>query len=470
MNLNLWPLGFCLIAFSGCHDCSTTSGSADAPAAPLPVPPPAWGAAEQVAGTIVSPGAYSPDVATDSKGNAIVVWFEGVDVFNGFASIPMSREVWANRFTVGVGWSGPVKIIDGTWVLEPKVAMDEEGNALVLASGQFGNGWELVAVRYDPQSGWQEQDVLSVQGAFRPAMTSGGDAIIAWLENTGQYPMGISEVWAGRYVAGAGLQGAQRIGPADGYALTASIAATPDGTAMVVWPEYDGTRTDLWAARFDGTAWDSPESIEPAGGFNAGNPLTSDLPPVVLDGDGNAFAARVQEDEAFAAQNTRSSIWVNRFVPGTGWGNPIKLDTVVSTVARNPTLAVNADGTALVAWDEPDGPSALYPTRIWTSRFTPQAGWIGPVSLELGWSPRAGMDPDGRAVVLYMDFSQVMVDWSVWAIHHKPATGWGEAVQIDGALVDGFSQVVAVSPKGMITVAWQQPLVGGFSVCANRFD
>ena len=126
------------------------------------------------------------------------------------------------------------------------------------------------------------------------------------------------------------------------------------GNAIAVWHQSDGTRYNIWANRYvPGTGWGTAALIETDDSGDANNPQ------VAMDADGNAIAVWVQDD------GTRSNIWANRYVPGTGWGTAALIETDDSWVWDNPQVAVDAGGNAIAVWEQWDG------TRfnIWANRF-----------------------------------------------------------------------------------------------------
>ncbi|MFK5913636.1 MAG: Ig-like domain-containing protein [Woeseiaceae bacterium] len=86
-----------------------------------------------------------------------------------------------------------------------------------------------------------------------------------------------------------------------GTAVRPQIAFDSSGKAMAVWYQYDGTRFNIWANRFNGTTWGAAELIETD---NAGSAST---PQIAFDSSGNAMAVWRQSD------GTRNNIWANRF-------------------------------------------------------------------------------------------------------------------------------------------------------------
>ena len=78
-----------------------------------------------------------------------------------------------------------------------------------------------------------------------------------------------------------------------------------------------------------------------------------------MDGNGNALAVWYQSD------GTHDSIWANRYVVGTGWGNATLIETDNAGDGAPPQIAMDGDGNALAVWLQSDG------TRynVWANRF-----------------------------------------------------------------------------------------------------
>jgi len=86
-----------------------------------------------------------------------------------------------------------------------------------------------------------------------------------------------------------------------GDAYDPQIAIDPDGNAIAIWRQSDGSHINIYTNYFDGTAWDTAELIETD---NTGNAST---PQIAIDADGNAIAVWSQDDGSL------SSIYANRF-------------------------------------------------------------------------------------------------------------------------------------------------------------
>ena len=81
------------------------------------------------------------------------------------------------------------------------------------------------------------------------------------------------------------------------------VAVDPEGNAIAVWYQYDGALDHVWSNRYEAGsgAWGTAGKIETDNTYNA------QYPQVVLDVEGNAIAVWHQWD------GTRWNVWANRF-------------------------------------------------------------------------------------------------------------------------------------------------------------
>src|SRR3972149_4464477 len=99
-----------------------------------------------------------------------------------------------------------------------------------------------------------------------------------------------------------------------------------------------------------GVAWGTPVYVETDDAGNAA------YPQVDADTAGNAVAVWHQSD------GTRTNIWSNRYAVGTSWGAETLVEIDVAS-ARNPQVALDADGNAMAVWSS--GPVG----SIWANRY-----------------------------------------------------------------------------------------------------
>lgn len=80
------------------------------------------------------------------------------------------------------------------------------------------------------------------------------------------------------------------------------VAFDTAGNALAVWTQGDGTRYNIWANRYTaGSGWGTAQLIETDNASDAGNPQ------IAIDTAGNALAVWEQFD------GTRYNIWANRY-------------------------------------------------------------------------------------------------------------------------------------------------------------
>jgi hypothetical protein len=93
-----------------------------------------WGSAQLI--ETDAGWALGPQIAFDSNGNAIAVWQQ----YDG-----TRYNIWANRYTAGSGW-GSAQLIetDAGWAGDPQIAFDSNGNAIAVwyqSDGARNNIW-----------------------------------------------------------------------------------------------------------------------------------------------------------------------------------------------------------------------------------------------------------------------------------------------------------------------------------------
>jgi hypothetical protein len=89
---------------------------------------------------------FSPQVAVDAAGNALVVW----RAYNRWTRVG----AWASEYSIGEGWDAPVQIDWALWsVNPPRIGVDDEGNGVVIWSESSASGSGVFANHYEPGLG-----------------------------------------------------------------------------------------------------------------------------------------------------------------------------------------------------------------------------------------------------------------------------------------------------------------------------
>jgi hypothetical protein len=277
-----------------------------------------------------------PQVAFDSNGNAIAVWAQRNDPNNNVS-------IYANRFN-GTNW-GTAELIetgDAGNAGTPQVAVDSNGNAIAVWRQYDGTKNNIYANRFNGTA-WGTAELIETGdsgNAFDPqvALDSNGNAIAVWYQDDGT----INNIYANRF-NGTNWGTAELIETNTGYATSAQVAVDSNGNSIAVWIQRDSANNfSTYANRFNGTDWGTAELIETG---DAGNALD---PQVAVDSNGNAIAVWHQYD------GTKNNIYANRF-NGTAWGTAELIETGDAGNAFYPQVALDSNGNAIAVWHQDDG-------------------------------------------------------------------------------------------------------------------
>ena len=107
-----------------------------------------WGTATQIQPD-ASYGNTAPMVVADGLGRATVIWAASVD------GTGLARDLWANRYVPGAGWTGPTRIeTDPGDVVGALPQVDTAGRVTVFWRQRDGGALRVRSNRYDPATGW----------------------------------------------------------------------------------------------------------------------------------------------------------------------------------------------------------------------------------------------------------------------------------------------------------------------------
>jgi uncharacterized membrane-anchored protein len=348
-----------------------------------------WGTAELI--ETDAGDARNPQVAADSSGNAVAVWFQNDGTrFN----------IWSNRYTVATGRWGTAELIQDNAgnAYHPQVAVDSSGNTVAVWYQYDGTSYRNIwSNRYTAATGtWGTAELIetdNAEDAYYPqvAVDSSGNAVVVWYQYNGTR----NNIWSNRYTAVAGTWGTAELIETDnaGSARDPQVAVDSSGNAVAVWYQYDGTRTNISSNRYTASAgsWGTAELIEMD---NAG-PAYS--PQVAVDSSGNAVVVWYQFD------GTSDNIWSNRYTAATGTWETAELIETDAWDAYDPQVAVDSFGNAVAVWQQSDG------TRysIWSNRYTAPTGtWETAELIETdnagdARNPQVAVDSSGNAVAVW---------------------------------------------------------------------
>jgi len=381
-----------------------------------------WGVAEPI-----HDDGTAPEVAVDPAGNAVAVWSQP----GGISS---------SRYTPGGEWGAPETISGSSQALDTAtVAMDADGNAVAV--------WSQFFVR---------SNIFCEASGPQIAMSVNGSAFAVWAQFDGTR----EDVWSSRYTRGEGWRFPERIETNSASRVSGpQVAVDPNGNAVAVWAHSDGTRYDIWSNRYTpSSGWGSTaRRIETD---NAGDALE---PQLAVDTEGNAAVVWTQFD------GMTFDVWSNRYTLGTGWGTPERIENEDKGDASNPHIGVDAHGTAVAVWAQFDGKR-----DIWSNRYTPGTGWGAAERIEandLGDArePRIAVDPNGSAVVVWKQPDGT--GEKIWSNRYTPSTGWGGAQRIDSDDTSTRTGArVAIDANGNAVAVWSVFSSSRAGIWFNRLE
>ncbi len=398
--------------------------------------------------------AQGPSIAMDNNGNAIIVWeqFDGSDV-----------QIFKSEYRNGV-WVHPISLsnnisLAGGHAFVPRVAMDDNGNAIIVWRQNVGTEWHIFKSEY--RNGvWTHpgslNDHISPDGQIcydsRVAMDNNGNALIVWHEkDDANYQIFKSEYRNGTWTHPASFS--DNISPGDQDARHSQVAMDNNGNALIVWEQNNGTDWQIFKSEYSGGAWTHPallkDSISPKG-------EDAHEPQVAMDDNGAALIVWSQFD------GSRNQIFMSEY-RGHDWTHPASLSDKISPDGQNaetPQVAVNNAGKAIIVWSQSDGTAM----QIFKSEYG-KLGWSHPVTLSNNISPdgrnaiapQASMDNSGNIIVVW--YQDDGFNSQVFVSEYRNST-WTHPVSLhDNISPDGLDVEearAAMDDRGNAVIVWSQ--------------
>jgi hypothetical protein len=341
-----------------------------------------------------------------------------------------------------------------------QIAFDGHGNAMAVWSSYDGISYNICVVKFVPGLGWGEiHEMLTDNPAvvYSPqiAINEDGHAVVVWSNFDGVR----SVIWANTYVPGSGWGAAICIEANDNasYAETPKVAIDTYGNAIVLWRRYDLSQRSIWANRFEpGAGWLTPTLIE-------SNTLgDTESPQIAMHSNGCAMAVWRR------CNGKQTDIWINDYTLNMGWGTARPLNARSVGDAYEPQIAISDSGSAIVVWRQSDGTGH----KVWFSRYTHDTKWDASQAIEIdhtwqAFEPQIAMHRSGSAIAVWCK-SNIGIS-SVWASSYTPNTGWSIAQMISGDSNANKAQI-RISANGTAMAIWHQADEKAHVICANRFE
>jgi hypothetical protein len=357
------------------------------------------------------------------------------------------------------GVAGLIETNDDGLAFGSQIAINADGNAIAVWSHLITAN-SIVANRYVSGAGWVGTQLLETDDAgaasqVQIAINADGNAIAVWRQMTNTK----NSILANRYISGTGWAGAELLETDDaGGAATPQIAMGADGNAIAIWRQVTNTKYSILANRYvSSTGWAGAELLE------TDDTGIAESPQIAIDGNGNAIAVWRQ------ITNTVDSIFANRYISGTGWGNAELLETDDTYAVYDPQIGVGADGNAIAVWYQNDGIG----TSIWANRYVSSTGWAGPELLETDDTdaaeyPQIAIGADGNAIAIWRQITNTQ--YSIFVNHYISSTGWAgpELLETDDTGAAEYPQLT-IGADGNAIAVWAQITSTAYSIFASRY-
>jgi hypothetical protein len=382
-------------------------------------------------------------LAVAAGGRAALVWTKLAD--------GNKTEIWASRFAPGSNWTGATLIsqsLGGPHHSRPEVALNDEGPIVsvwyhydqVATAAHVDGSWSTtraIANGYKPSlaltptggayatlQGTPSNDLIL--HAFTPGQMGGSTATLAAdapvtmhearLSLFGDVPIALWEGAAGHNEIWARIRGEEPdlVSNEDVEGRTARLAVEPGAnSAVAVWEQIDPGWTNIWAARMprDGV-FGEPVQVST-------DSTDATQPSIAVDQKGRALAVWEQAD------GSTTKIMAASLEAESGWTPPVQVSSDGGGTARQPVVAMEAGGHAIVVWTQAD---AADPAKVdaWVARYVAGEGFVTAQRKVLSTTrnvllgtyqggnipspgrPCAGVDTMGRA------FASWIEDGGVW--------------------------------------------------------
>jgi hypothetical protein len=357
--------------------------------------------------------AYDPQVAVDQSGNAVVVWArpDGTTGCGGFgcARVQARARSAAGDLSAIQTLSGP-----GKNAVVPQVAVDTNGNAVFVWYGDGG-----IQARARSAAGTLSAvQILSAAaqgtGSSEVAVDQSGNAVFVWERNdgtTGCGGAGCSRIVARARSAAGDLSAIQTLSDPGKQAFYPEVAVDPSGNAVFVWQRPD-TTTDCGGSG----CWRIQTRARSAAGALSATQTLSDpgqdalIPQVAVDQGGDAVFVWSRYDGTTdcgglpgcsrTQTRARSAAGV---LSATQTLSPAARDAALS-----PQVAVDQSGNAAFVWERLGGGTGCGGSAcsIIEARTRSAEGVLGSAQIlsalgQHAGAPQVAVDPSGNAVAVW---------------------------------------------------------------------
>lgn len=414
-----------------------------------------WVTPQALTNSTEQPGQVN--LAVDPQGNAIAVWKQ----LNN-----LRWHVWGARYdSASQTWGQPFVVAnaDGQTIEPPVVAVDANGNTYVAwvqcifpplawqcTSKVLTRRYDMASASWSPPTTIETDPVSALSGSSQQPSISdisiaagpNGDAMVVWEKHT--------------YTRGS-VAGEQQIFLNDSNSGPSISSTTPNSRGIgtidtrSAWASHYSSTTGIWGA-----------------GIQADdNNSNADSPRVAVDGSGNSLVVWDSSAKLYPA-SARNYVMAKRYIAATGtWETPVLIGD--SKYPAGPRVSLNTVGNGMVVWSKTRSYESTEQIGIFAARFDAAANtWGAPTPVDNALSnvphksnsPNIGLDNNGNAVATWrvLELNAPIFAWSVWGNRYNSATGsWDTAKILSTANVYTKSSQLAVDANsGNALAVWVQ--------------
>lgn len=238
---------------------------------------------------------------------------------------------------------------------------------------------------------------------------------------------------------------------ASGNVSVPSVAVGAEGKLYAAWSDYDSSAPFSVAQFLPGTGWQTAEPI---------GELISDALEFEYKIAANAAGDIVNVWVRYDAEAGVSTVLSNRYVPGSGWQGAVSLDAENS--ATSPTVVIDEEGNAVVAWRTP--------FALVTSHGARDGTFSSPVAHSSGVQEfKLAMDSTGAAVIVYSHTKGA----NILVTSSARSTSFGNWSDAEDISIARFASNIACSPPcplGNLELDVATNRTGDIAVTWEAFD
>jgi hypothetical protein len=398
---------------------------------------------------------FNPSLALDISGNPVVSWEE-------YDGSTISSKIYVKRFN-GLEWvplGGSLNAYNQN-AYNPSLALDSLGNPVVAWEECFTASCtdkDIIVKRWNGTNWVQLGTYLDIVGertTLNPslALDSSGNPVVSWGEHDGTSTNIYVKRWNGSNWVQLGTVSLDA--NANKNAGNSSLALDSSGNPVVSWNEDDGTSTNIYVKRWTGSSWAL------VGSFLDVNTNKNALSPsLALDSLGNPVVNWHEHD------GSSNNIYVKKYITNSWQDMGGSLDVAGGQSAINTSIARKSNNNPVVAWDETDstnGSRNVY-VREWTgSGWSLLGRFVDKVLSDDVENPSVAIRSDNRPIVAFQENGNIFVRrWtgSVWtnvsntSANYNTGNAATPSLAFDSS-IDAFSYV-AFSQGGIIKVSRAQ--------------